>query len=155
MFILTKCWLNGTCKFTLLYKMYIIYYDWVCSLVIQVGVSGVVAETGDVALVAMVTEAPPPGGTWNRNLPERSPGLQPSPSGNSTTCPSRVGVSMHISLVDKGEKDMRAGVINIVNNSLILFNCKKCIDYFLSDNIVLISFSRVLFFREFEKLWKR
>lgn len=38
---------------------------------------------------AMVTEAPHPGATSNRNHPERSRGPLPSPSGNSTTCPNR------------------------------------------------------------------
>lgn len=38
---------------------------------------------------AMVTEAPHPGATSNRNHPERSRGPPPSPSGNSTTCPNR------------------------------------------------------------------
>lgn len=44
---------------------------------------------------AMVTEAPHPGATSNRNHPERSLGPPPSPSGNSTTCPNREEVRAH------------------------------------------------------------
>lgn len=44
---------------------------------------------------AMVTEAPHPGATSNRNHPERSRGPPLSPSGNSTTCPNREAVRAH------------------------------------------------------------
>lgn len=47
---------------------------------------------------AMVTEAPHPGATSNRNHPERSRGPPPSPSGNSTTCPNREAVRAFYSI---------------------------------------------------------
>lgn len=77
-----------------LYPISLLYIQ--ANLLIQVEDRG----EGAVEMVggAMVTEAPHPGATSNRNHPERSRGPPLSPSGNSTICPNREEVRAFYSI---------------------------------------------------------